>query len=662
MAQDSNSKLERLERDLEEFYGDVDLTEETGVVDDVEGLGGLEQQQDLVLTTQRPGPGGGAHRLSRGAQEGPINEFIPPGGWGDWEKAMYMEGRVHQTLGALADHTIVFDLVPGEISSTKATKKVEAPSTAAESKTPLTPVGAGGSSSRLNPLQPKGPSISKPSSQTQNTEPEMIEDVESCEYCQSIADRVDLLTNLRTIHKHRNSHRYGVLYPIFETLDDGSPGEVKKLKIFDSTKIRVIRDTYEDLQDLYQWFPNIPAKLVEMGRPEPRPDYTGRIVGFAFDFGTEALKHLQDAKGKEVEPDRLMRMRGDEPEVSLEYGKIFYHDDELIVFFRESSGEYPDGISLLRANYTILENKLSVDILTALGFSKTVLPTWIIRLVEGMAKVKKKVRRELEKARHSTGSDIILGGKKEDIDIEKTIADGLSNFGFILDYFEKQYNASMGVFDTMFTSVGANRATAYIQSELFDKRVQPDRLEIERTINKRFFEPLLRRHYGLNKQTVPSGGEVVVDKVEPRQYALPKWNWKSLVGDDAIDLAAALNPYQDNMAQNQVDYVLEKIMSLPARDGDTVGSQKIAAGKDALGQVRISVPPTGIGTGIPIAPVPVPTAEVKTPPEKTKLSDDDLGLSLDERREKKGKKALEKGGHIIPIKDNYVLYDPNEEI
>jgi hypothetical protein len=133
----------------------------------------------------------------------------------------------------------------------------------------------------------------------------------------------------------------------------------------------------------------------------------------------------------------------------------------------------------------------------------------------------------------------------------------------------------------------------------------------------------------------------VVDKSTERKYALPKWSWKSLIGDDAIDIITALNPYQDNMGQNQIDYLMEDVMDLPSRDeaSDTIGAQKIAAGKDALAQVRIAAP-----LATPEQPGQQVGQIAQTPPEKTQLH-----------------RIKKKKGEVVAIPDNYVLYDPDED-
>ena len=667
-----------------------------------------------------------------------------------------MSGRPHQTVHTIANHAVNFELIPGvEMPEPKMGPPAPPPEPPKPEPQPANPIEAPKPLENAQPVDPKqspqtpqspqqAPMKPAPEGVTPThvapdgtplvpasqavpppAPPEPIppdpEDVakaqlaeEDCNYLNDIKDQFQLTQSLKLASVYRDVFGYGALYPVYDRIPDPQHplgfylGNLKKLRILDSTRLQIIRDNVFDLRQLYTFFPNIPDKLEAMGKPA-RPNNTGRIVGFVLTISADTRTKLIDASGNEIKPDVWARLYPGMDEMSIDYTRVFYYDDELIIFFRDSSNAFPDGVSLFRANYTMLENKLMLERVAATGYAKSVIPTWIVTLPPGMIQYKTEVAQSLQQSREQPGADIIMMAH-EGLGINRTISDGLMSAEPLLEYFEKIYSSSMGIFDSMTNSAGANRATAQIQSDLFNKMIQPLREDIENIVNTRFFMPLLEKKHGMTPSMIMQSPASVIagapddPQQVPRQdvietddlpYCLPKWKWGALIEDEKADLLASFAPFVPVMAQNQINFVLEQFGGLPEAIGEPVGGTgngvniNIAPGdKGALtatgtggnesnptpqtqqGQKGSNPNPVKVaststqstGTGPTSRQAGSPSGRDALQNEVSSIEDEDVFRTLDERRKAQKLPPLKKGGKIIPIPDNYVLYDPDSQI
>lgn len=320
----------------------------------------------------------------------------------------------------------------------------------------------------------------------------------------------------------RDLHTYGRAFMqiVFGTID----GKFTIAKIYhpDPTYTTIIRDNKEDIGLLLGYFPDGKdqnGKSLDRkggGLDVEKPGNTGRIIGFI----------IRNSEDPEAIP-------------------TFFNDDELIVFFRYPMGRlFRDGISLIRANYTIIANKLGMEKDGALVYQRWYDPKMVVKLPARYRGMKDTVRADIADVKMETGTNIIV-----DDDMETDLLEG-KNGGYGLNFVKedntKNVVAGIGGFDAMTDGSASNRAVAEVQDAIFARKLKPFRDDMENVLNKRVFDVWCKRNPEIGKD-----------------YVLPEYKWGSLVPADKVALLGAQSFYAQYMTESQMRYLLKEFGDLP---------------------------------------------------------------------------------------------------
>jgi hypothetical protein len=345
-------------------------------------------------------------------------------------------------------------------------------------------------------------------------------DHDTFENINKLSQNCNLQNHLLLMQRDEQTYGRAFMQFVMGTID----GELTIAKIYhpDPTYVTIIRDNKEDLGLLQTHFPdNVDGNGKTLDRkgegidPE-NPGNTGRIVGFI--------------------------VRNDEDPEAI---PTFFNDDELVVFLRFPMGRlFRDGISLIRANYTLIANKLGMEKDGALVYQRWYDPKMVVKLPSRYRGMKDTVRADIADVKMETGTNIIV-----DDDMETDLLEG-KNGGYGLNYVKDDNNknivAGIGGFDAMTDGSTANRAVAEVQDAIFARKLKPFRDDMENVLNKRVFDVYCKRNPKIKSD-----------------YILPEYKWGSLVPADKVAFLGAQSFYAQYMTESQMQFLLKEFGNLP---------------------------------------------------------------------------------------------------
>lgn len=201
---------------------------------------------------------------------------------------------------------------------------------------------------------------------------------------------------------------------------------------------------------------------------------------------------------------------------------VFFRPQDIIYIPRYPGRRAPEGMSLLRANYRTIQNKIGLEGVQAKMAKRFCDPKpeytvpkswWDHPKLDEMKEEAKKL--------WQTGKQLFLpeGWSSKILEVAG------NPVGVIRaqEHIDDQYNAGMGTFDSKSDSTGANRATAEVQFKFFEVELQP-----ERKIFLNAIRPIIREWVALVMPTA---------KAEP-----PEWTFEDLTPDDEISRGNLVAP------------------------------------------------------------------------------------------------------------------------
>jgi len=342
-------------------------------------------------------------------------------------------------------------------------------------------------------------------------------DEAALELVRAMERRVHLKTRLVSAYVSWLVHGRALLEPAYEVTTVAgreASRELLKVKVLDPATIRVFRNGEKDAQDLSGFLKEHPP---EGGAPKLEAGGGDEVIGY--------IQHWnRRSEGKAV----------------------LFLPEELIFIPRYPAPGCPDGISLLRANYAVIMNKLGVERYQAIMARRftdpklkfTVPKDWWGRLPE--------VRAAIEATKLAAGTDFYLP-EGTDIGIVESQGQG-SKVAAYQAHLEDQFTAGMGFSDSFTSSGSSNRSVGEVQLQFWERDVRPERAMWAESLEDELVGPYVRARLG--------------EGAKP-----PRFEFEDLTPQNEIEWAKALIPYLPFMAPSQLRRVFQDI-GYPLGEGE----------------------------------------------------------------------------------------------
>jgi hypothetical protein len=234
---------------------------------------------------------------------------------------------------------------------------------------------------------------------------------------------------------------------------------------------------------------------------------------------------------------------------------IFFKPDELIFIPRYPDHDSPDGISLLRENYTVIMNKLGLEKSQAIMGKRHVDPKlkfiipdkWWGRRKQIIDKIKQGLK---------AGLDIFLP-EGMDVDILETKGNPMAVIR-AQQHIEDQFIASMGFADSFTESTSSNRSVGEIQLQFFERDIRPERALFAEVLEDQLIKPYVEAKLGKG--------------VEP-----PQFQFEDLTPEDQLEKIRIMIPLVQYMTEGQLKKFFEDLGYPVPEDEEQNFSEKLKA-------------------------------------------------------------------------------------
>jgi len=327
-------------------------------------------------------------------------------------------------------------------------------------------------------------------------------DEKALELVRQMARKTHLKTVLILAFKDWLVYGRCFLEPVWEIR--GNSKELIKVKRVAPQTMTVLRDNERDVEELKEFLKNTEYSNYA---DEVEPGTGDNIIGFA---------QFWDKRG--------------------EGRTIFFKPDELIFIPRYPDHDCPDGISLLRENYTIIMNKLGMEKSQAIMAKRHIDPKlkfiipekWWGRRKEIIDKIKQGLK---------AGLDLFLP-EGMNVDILETRGNPVAVIR-AQQHVEDQFIAAMGFADSFTESTSSNRSVGEVQLQFFERDIRPERLLFAEILEDRLIKPYVEAKLG---------------KAEP-----PHFVFEDLTPEDRIEKARILVPLFPYMTKSQIKKFFEDL-------------------------------------------------------------------------------------------------------
>ncbi len=293
------------------------------------------------------------------------------------------------------------------------------------------------------------------------------------------------------------------LEPVWEIR--GSNKELVKVKRVAPPTIRVFRDSEGDVNDLKDF---LRATEYANYADELKPGTGDNITGFV-----QFWDKRHEGKA------------------------IFFKPDELIFIPRYPDHDCPDGISLLRENYTIIMNKLGMEKSQAIMAKRHIDPKLKFIIPEKWWSKRKVIINKIKQGLKA-GLDLFLPEGME-VDILETKGNPVAVIR-AQQHVEDQFIAAMGFADSFTESTSSNRSVGEVQLQFFERDIRPERALFAEVLEDHLIRPYVEAKLGKS--------------VEP-----PHFVFEDLTPEDRIEKARILVPLFPYMTKSQIKKFFEDL-------------------------------------------------------------------------------------------------------
>lgn len=324
-------------------------------------------------------------------------------------------------------------------------------------------------------------------------------DKKALELVRQMSRRLHLKTMLILAFKDWLVYGRCFLEPVWEI--KGNSKELVKIKIVAPQTIRVFRDNDKDVLELKEFlinteYANYAAEL--------KPGTGDSVIGFV-----QFWDKRHEGKA------------------------IFFKPDELIFIPRYPDHDCPDGISLLRENYTIIMNKLGMEKSQAVMAKRHIDPKLKFIIPEKWWGKRREIIGKIRQGLKA-GLDLFLP-EGMDVDILETKGNPVAVIR-AQQHIEDQFIASMGFADSFTESTSSNRSVGEVQLQFFERDIRPERLLFAEILEDRLIKPYVEA------------------KLEP-----PHFVFEDLTPEDRIEKARILVPLFPYMTSSQIKKFFEDL-------------------------------------------------------------------------------------------------------
>lgn len=248
------------------------------------------------------------------------------------------------------------------------------------------------------------------------------------------------------------------------------------------------------------WVKDEAGNIIDLAKIKVIPPSSVRI----FWNDKEGIESLQLTIGKndkypaEVRSwiNSLKPRAGDEPAAFVQMWEnsesgdaIVFKPDELIFIPRYPDHDAREGVSLLRENYEIINNKRIVEAAMVTRAKRFIDPMLTFTIAKTLWNERDRIKGEI-KAGRSIGMDVYVpeGVKIEVLDAASGNAASIP----VLNFIEDQYNASMGWADSFTESGSSNRSVGEVQLQFWERDIEPEREQFAEILHDRIHVPLAK--------------------------------------------------------------------------------------------------------------------------------------------------------------------------
>jgi hypothetical protein len=331
-------------------------------------------------------------------------------------------------------------------------------------------------------------------------------DEKALELVRQMARRTHLKTVLILTFKDWLVYGRCFLEPVWEIKRTGSRkgNELIKVKRVAPQTITVFRDNDREIQDLKEYLKNT--------------EYADYATELKIGTGDNVIGFVQFWDKRHEDK------------------AIFFKPEELIFIPRYSDHDSPDGISLLRENYTIVMNKLGMEKSQAIMAKRYIDPKLKFIIPDKWWGKRKKIIETIKQGLKA-GLDLFL---PEDMDVD--ILEPKGNPIAVIkaqQHVEDQFIAAMGFADSFTESTSSNRSVGEVQLQFFERDIRPERALFAEILEDRLIKPYIEAKLG---------------KVDP-----PHFQFEDLTPEDQLEKARIMVPLVQYMTSGQLKKFFEDL-------------------------------------------------------------------------------------------------------
>lgn len=216
---------------------------------------------------------------------------------------------------------------------------------------------------------------------------------------------------------------------------------------------------------------------------------------------------------------------------------VFFKPDELIFIPRYPDDDCPDGISMLRENYTVVMNKLGLEKSQAVMGKRHVDPKLVFTISQEWWPRRKEIIGSIKKG-IKAGLDIFLP-EGNSVDILETKGNPMSVVK-AQQHTEDQFIASMGFADSFTESTSSNRSVGEVQLQFFERDIRPERRIFAEVLEDQLIHPYVKQKLGNVKE-------------------YPYFDFEDLTPRDETQWAQIMVNYLPYMTQGQIKQLFEDL-------------------------------------------------------------------------------------------------------
>jgi hypothetical protein len=328
-------------------------------------------------------------------------------------------------------------------------------------------------------------------------------DEKALEVVRQMARKVHLKTKLILAFKDWLVYGRTFIEPVWEI--KGNSKDLVKVKIVAPQTMKVFRDNEKDVQELKEYLSK--TEYADYAS-ELKPNTGDNIIGFV-----QFWEKRNEGKA------------------------IFFKPDELIFIPRYPDHDSPDGVSLLRENYTIIMNKLGLEKSQAIMGKRHMDPKLVFTFSKEWWPKRKAVMDTIKQG-IKAGLDIFL---PEGISIDTLEPKG-NPVGVIRaqQHVEDQFIAAMGFADSFTESTSSNRSVGEVQLQFFERDIRPERALFAEILEDQLIKPYVEAKLGKGVEA-------------------PQFQFEDLTPEDQLEKVRILIPLVQYMTEGQLAKFFEDL-------------------------------------------------------------------------------------------------------